>query len=189
MGNYRETFCRHPNSPPLPRPPEASSRISPCRESAKKEKKGEEEKLRRVEAKPHKCNLLQSLQHTVQDADGSFEKVIDIDPHRTLTTSPTHPQGPLSRKKTEFTRLFPFFTDPQTWILYLQNCPKRRKISERRRMWLVHIFLLGEFKTQAVQKLNLFWLDNFLWIDNFLWLDNVLWLDNFLLPDNVFMAG
>ena len=56
-------------------------------------------------------------------------------------------------------------------------------------MWLVHIFLLGELKTQAVQKLNLFWLDNFLWIDNFLWLDNVLWLDNFLLPDNVFMAG
>ena len=43
---YRETFCRRPNSPPLPRPPEASPRISPCRESAKKEKKGEEEKLR-----------------------------------------------------------------------------------------------------------------------------------------------
>ena len=41
-----------------------------------------------------------------------------------------------------------------TWILYLQNCRKRKKSRERRRMWLVHILLLGEFNSNGLMAIK-----------------------------------
>ena len=36
---------------------------------------------------------------------------------------------------------------------YLQNCQKRKKSKESRRMWLANILLLGELKAHAIPKL------------------------------------
>ena len=82
---------RHPNSPPLPRPPEASSRISPWRESAKKEKKGEEEKEGREVKGSRSKGHSRSVSHggvTFSRTGSARERVVQGDPGAEDRTPP-----------------------------------------------------------------------------------------------------